>query len=176
MNTTFRTKRWPLSLLLGSSLTVLTNCAIASGDSTFGGMHVGYAIGGSVAETNAGLRHGLDLAFLPILAVTLRGSGIQSFQSVSGIAIGPSMLLGFGDTPNYLGLDIGYGASSILGFFVGAGPVYRFGFDAMREGYGLEGRLAFDFLFIDSGLRLMTLYGEQSSEIAGTVFVGVGRF
>ncbi|MGC4067301.1 MAG: hypothetical protein QM784_22190 [Polyangiaceae bacterium] len=144
------------------------------GEVIFGGMHLGYGIGASAAQTNGGLRHGVDAAFVPILFVTEYG-GSHSFTSKTGLALGPSALIGFGDTPKYVALDAGVAGTSLLGGFAGGGPVYRFKSDRMGEGYGFEGRVAFDFLLIDGGIRLMTLFGNDSREFAATFFLGAGR-
>jgi hypothetical protein len=139
------------------------------------GAHLGYSIGGAVAGKNGGFRHGLDLALLYGFAGR-HISGIQSYAGVEGYVFGPSAIIGFGDTPNYLALDVGYGYSTIGGWLVSGGPVYRFGFDKMPKGFGLESRLAFDIVLIDTGVRIMALYGESSPEIMATVFLGLGRF
>jgi hypothetical protein len=150
--------------------------AEAGNDVQFGGLHLGYGIGASAAQTNGGLRHGLDVAFLPVFYVTDKGGGSQGFGSTEGLVLGPSALIGFGDTPNYVALDAGWGGSTIVGVFAGGGPVYRFKSDEMAQGYGFEGRLAMDFVLLDAGLRVMTVFGEHSSEFLGTLFVGFGRF
>jgi len=163
----------PIAIILAIGL----ECARThASPSSFGGLHAGYAIGGAAAQTNAGLRHGLDLAFMPYLLVTGRGGGRDSVSSDYGYTLGPSAFIGFGDTPNYLAFDFGCAGSSLIGAFAGVGPVYRFPFEKMPAGYGFEGRLAFDFLLIDSGLRMMTLFGDHSSEFVATLFLGLGRF
>jgi hypothetical protein len=155
---------------------ILVSVRAHASPSSFGGVHAGYAIGGSIGQTNAGLRHGLDLSFMPYLVVTERGGGRDSVASDTGYTFGPSAFIGFGDTPNYLAFDFGYAGSSIIGAFAGFGPVYRIPFEKMPAGYGFEGRLAFDFVFIDSGIRMMSVFGDHSSEFVATIFLGLGRF
>jgi len=152
-----------------------TSDSTASGEA-IGGAHVGYAIGGSFAQQNSGLRHGLDLALLPQLLLVHHDGGGQGVESSSGLALGPSAIIGFGRTPDYLAFDFGYGLSTIVGGFVGAGPVYRFSSSWMPKGFGFEGRLAFDVLLCVAGLRIMNVFGDHSSEFAAMLFLGAGRF
>ena len=44
-----------------------------------GGAHIGYSIGGSITERNGSLRHGLDLALMPVL-ISLRQSPMMSYS------------------------------------------------------------------------------------------------
>ena len=181
----------PISFLLGrlsrsnSSASVFLAAAVlvavfvsrtASAAAPMGGFHLGYSIGAAAADRNSGLRHGLDLAAMYGF-VTERASGIQSFSGVEGFVFGPSAIIGFGDTPNYLAMDAGYGFSTIAGGLASVGPVYRFGFDKMPKGVGGEVRLAFDFVLVDTGVRIMALRGPaSSSEVLATLFLGFGRF
>ncbi len=158
-----------VTLLLSSSHSA------ASGED-LGGAHVGYSIGGSFAQQDSGLRHGLDLALLPKLFFLHHDGGGQGFESSSGLALGPSAIIGFGRTPDYLAFDFGYGLSTIVGGFAGGGPVYRFSSSRMPQGFGFEGRLAFDVLLCDAGLRIMNVVGDHSSEFAAMFFLGAGRF
>ncbi|MGC4067300.1 MAG: hypothetical protein QM784_22185 [Polyangiaceae bacterium] len=159
------------AVLFASSVAVLLLWSAQAGASELklGGMHFGYGVGGAMAQTNAGLRWGADLAVVPLFE-------FHNSMNQDGFVIGPSAFIGFGDTPTYGALDVGWGWYSFGGLFVGGGPVYRYASDKMGKGYGFEGRVAFDLFFLQSGLRVMPVFGGGSSELVGTAFVGVGRF
>jgi hypothetical protein len=140
---------------------------------------VAYALGGSVAQSDGGFRHGLDLAVMPLFFVTAPNSETKRTKSKNDYALGASGLVGFGDTPSYVALDIGFGDSSPnfpAGTYRGIGPVFRFPKGDHSSGFGGEVRLAFDILFVEVGLRSMVVWGRESSEWITACSLGLGRF
>jgi hypothetical protein len=142
---------------------------------------VAYALGGSVAESSGGIRHGLDLAVMPFFFRAKSTDPEPEHKKPQyDYVLGASGLLGFGKTPSYIGLDFGVGEDGgslfPMGIYKGFGPALRFPKDGMPTGFGGQGRFSCDILFVQVGLRFMLLWGRESSEFVTLVSLGVGRF
>src|SRR3954468_17504492 len=105
-----------------------------------GGAHVGYAAGGGLSAVEGGFRQGLDVAFMPLLLRTEHSGQRDAYATDQGRLLGGSAFVGFGESPKYLALDVGYGVSTIVGAMAALGPTVRFEQDGLPQAWGGEAR------------------------------------